>query len=181
MEGSRLTAVVLACWLAATPFLVVAEPGLVGATGAYAVASDSMEPAIQRGSVVIVSDVPASAVEPGDVLTYRGAESSAVTTTHRVVEVVERDGDPRFVVKGDANPRPDSEPVDPSQVVGRVTATVPLVGHVVLAVGAAGPLLALMIVPALVLAGDRTRRLLRADFSGAGEPAATDDQGTSDR
>jgi signal peptidase len=180
MEGSRLTAVVLACWLAATPFLVVAEPGLVGATGAYAVASDSMEPAIPRGSVVIVSDVPASAVESGDVLTYRGAESSAVTTTHRVVAVRRAGDDRRFVVKGDANPQPDPESVAPSQVVGRVTATIPVVGHAVLAVGVTGPLLALVVAPALVLAGDRTRRLLTTDLDSARKPTGSDNRRADD-
>lgn len=163
-DRRRLRSVVFALWLLACPFLLVSQPVLVGADVSYVVASDSMDPAISRGSVVFVESVSPDDVDVGDVVTFHGESGVGPTTTHRVVAVRQTDGERQFVVKGDANPGPDSEPVDASQLVGRVSTAVPLLGHVVFTVGLELPLLLFGVVPSLTLAVERVHFLLSADW-----------------
>jgi signal peptidase len=142
--------------------LFVAQPAVVGADAGYAVGSDSMEPAISRGSIVLVESVPPERIAVGDVITYRGELGIGPTTTHRVVAVNRSDG-LAFRTKGDANPSADNELIAADRVVGRVTVTVPWVGYPVLLFGTAGPLVVLVVVPALTL-GAATLRDLVADL-----------------
>jgi signal peptidase len=158
----QLHGVVLALWLLSSPFLVVVQPGVVSADAGYAVASDSMEPEITRGSLVLVEAVSPRTVEVGDVITFRGEGNVGPTTTHRVVGIQRNDAGFAFVVKGDANRSPDNEPVDASRVVGRVTATIPWVGYPVLATDTGSALVFLFVVPAMLLALERGQYLLSA-------------------
>jgi signal peptidase len=111
------------------PFVVTAVPAAVGADASYVVLSGSMEPTISPGDAVIVENVPASAVERGDVITF--SSGGAVPTTHRVVAVVERDGERAFRTKGDANEDPDPGVVRAGDLRGRLLFVIPLVGYVV--------------------------------------------------
>lgn len=111
------------------PFVVTAVPATVGADASYVVLSGSMEPSISPGDAVIVEDVPASAVERGDVITFSTGE--AVPTTHRVVEVVERGDERAFRTKGDANEEPDPGVVRAEDVRGELLFVIPLIGYVI--------------------------------------------------
>ena len=83
-------------------FGVTAVPQVVGADHSYVVLSPSMRPMLEPGDVTIVDDVDPATIAAGDVITFElGDESSR--TTHRVVEVVEQDGERFFRTKGDAN------------------------------------------------------------------------------
>ena len=94
------------------------QPVLVG--------SGSMQPAMHVGDVVIVAKVPSDKIEPGDIIQYREAEG--ITTVHRVIEIQEIEGKRVFVTQGDANRRPDANPVLPANVVGKVVLNIPKVG-----------------------------------------------------
>jgi signal peptidase len=95
------------------------QPALVG--------SGSMEPKMHAGDVVIVAKVPADNVELNDVIQFRVPEGA--TVMHRVIEIQEtEDGGKFFITKGDANDKPDSEPVIPENVVGKAVMTIPKVG-----------------------------------------------------
>ncbi|MHB9288847.1 signal peptidase I [Halobacteriales archaeon Cl-PHB] len=118
------------------PFVVYAVPQVVGAEHSYVVLSGSMEPALSPGDVIVVDDVPAEAIERGDVITFtRPGESR--TTTHRVVEVVERNGDPAFITKGDNNEDPDPGAVRAANLQGELhsiagaSLVFPLAGYVI--------------------------------------------------
>jgi len=130
------------------PFAVTAVPQLTLADHSYVVRSDSMSPAIQAGDVVIVEDVSADAIDVEDVITFRRGDQLA---THRVVEVVERDGVVQFRTKGDANEEPDTQLVTPEEVVGRVSITIPLIGHVVTFAQTQVGILTLVVIPAAAL------------------------------
>lgn len=118
------------------PFVIYAIPQVAGADQSYVVLSGSMEPEISPGDVILVEEVDASSIEEGDVITFVRSDD-ARPTTHRVEEVSDRDGDPEFVTKGDANENPDQEPVAASQVQGRIPSigghpfVIPLIGHVI--------------------------------------------------
>jgi len=70
----------------------------------------SMSPTIPAGSLAVVRQIPASAIEVGDVTTvYRG--EGQLPVTHRVMSVDPAGGDFYSIqMKGDANASPDAQP-----------------------------------------------------------------------
>ncbi|TKX56130.1 signal peptidase I [Halorubrum sp. SP3] len=118
------------------PFVVFAVPQVVGADQSYVVLSGSMEPAMSPGDVIIVNSVPAAAIERNDVITF-GGQGGDTPTTHRVIEVVERDGTTAFRTQGDANEDPDGSLVTPDQLQGKVLSpggyllVIPLIGYLI--------------------------------------------------
>ncbi|TKX55671.1 signal peptidase I, partial [Halorubrum sp. SS7] len=118
------------------PFVVFAVPQVVGADQSYVVLSGSMEPAMSPGDVIIVNSVPAAAIERNDVITF-GGQGGDTPTTHRVIEVVERDGTTAFRPQGDANEDPDGSLVTPDQLQGKVLSpggyllVIPLIGYLI--------------------------------------------------
>ncbi|HEY0952410.1 signal peptidase I [Nocardioides sp.] len=67
----------------------------------------SMEPGISPGDVVVTTAKPAADVEVGDVITYQIPIEDHRVETHRVVEVLHRDGSIAIRTKGDANDHAD--------------------------------------------------------------------------
>jgi signal peptidase len=125
------------------PFLVFAVPQTVGADHGFVILSGSMEPTVSPGDVVIV-DASAS-VGVGDVITFD--DGNAIPTTHRVVDVV----DGQYVTQGDANENADAQPVPPDAVLGRVTLSIPLIGHVILWVNTPTGYVSLVVLPLVLL------------------------------
>ncbi|MEZ3117344.1 signal peptidase I [Halobaculum sp. MBLA0147] len=157
----------IALVLAILPFIVYAVPQVVGASQSYVVLSDSMAPTIDAGDVVIVADRQPSQIGEGDVITFRSGEADGRLVTHRVIEVVERDGTRAFRTKGDANEDPDPELVEPSAVVGVVSFHIPLIGRAVTFAGTTAGTVALVVVPGLLLVGSELYALLRDAEEGA--------------
>jgi signal peptidase len=118
------------------PFVLYALPQLIGAEYSYVVLSGSMQPALDPGDITFVDSVEAEAIERGDVINFKRA-SDTRTTTHRVIEVVEQDGERAFRTKGDNNEDPDQGVVTSGELRGRVMtvggvlAAVPLVGYAI--------------------------------------------------
>lgn len=90
----------------------------------YAIATESMEPTIGKGALVVAT--PGQA-EVGDVVVYRSALGSH--QVHRVVEVEERGGTTYYKTQGDANERADSFSVPEDRVRGVVSQSVPYAGY----------------------------------------------------
>jgi len=153
------------------PFLVVGVPQLAGASESHVVLSDSMNPTFESGDVILVEDVDPETIEEGNVITY--ADSSGERTTHRVVEVVEEDGERYFQTKGDANEDPDATLVPAGAVEARHAHTLPYIGHVVLFAGTRLGIVLLMIVPGTLLMVSEAWNLYRA-WNGT-EDADSDD------
>ena len=113
----------LACLVAAL-ILVAAAPKLFG-WQFIIVAGQSMEPAIQYGSVAVVERIPGTEARPGDVITFVDSGSRELVT-HRVLGY---DGDsPSLLTKGDNNADADPLPVPVGNVRGRFLFAVPHVG-----------------------------------------------------
>lgn len=131
----------------------------------YVVLSGSMEPAYRTGSVIYVKEVDPHALKDGDVITFRfGADTIA---THRIVEVIEENGETAFRTKGDANDVEDGSAVPASQIIGTPVFTIPYLGYLVnyiqstsgryaaIAVGAA--LMLLMFLPDIIFGDDKKK------------------------
>ncbi|WP_435552049.1 signal peptidase I [Natrinema sp. CGMCC1.2065] len=160
------------------PFIIVGVPQLAGASQSHVVLSDSMSPTFESGDVILVEDVDPASIEEGDVITY--ADGSGERTTHRVVEVVERDGERQFRTQGDANDDPDGDLVPASAVEGRHTHTLPYIGHVVLFAGSRLGLALFVIVPGALLAVSEVWDLYRAWKRAEGDDDTTDRDGDGD-
>lgn len=91
----------------------------------YIVRSNSMSPAFKTGSLILTKALDPSLIKENDIITYQ--RGSAVSVTHRVVEVV-HEGGLQFITRGDANNVNDPMPVLAEDLVGKVTLAIPLVG-----------------------------------------------------
>jgi signal peptidase len=148
LPNARSVAATLAVMIlvaAIVPFLVFAVPQVVGADHSFVILSGSMEPTTSPGDVVIVDASAAIAI--GDVITFD--DGNTAPTTHRIVDI--EDG--KYVTKGDANQNPDAQRVAPSDVLGRVTLTIPFIGHVILWVNTPIGYASLVIAPLVLLVG----------------------------
>ncbi len=68
----------------------------------YMVATGSMEPKYSVGDVIIIKQTPKEKIKVGDIINYI-SENEANTITHRVVNIVEKDGQVYYKTKGDNN------------------------------------------------------------------------------
>ena len=91
-----------------------------------AVATGSMEPVIHPGDAVVVASAQPEKLQAGDIIQFRRGD---LTVIHRIVEVTETpEGELAFMTRGDNNNAPDTDPVAPRDVLGRVVLVVPGLG-----------------------------------------------------
>lgn len=127
---------------------------------ALSVESGSMGSAMPTGSLAITRPVPAEALSPGDIVSVAGPDGNLVT--HRVLSVDGPKGGTgavSLVLKGDANPVPDAEPVR-VESADRLLAAIPNAGVLVDALTSG---------PALIVVGSTAvLLLLRRRWRGSG-------------
>lgn len=121
----------------------------------YIIVSGSMEPALAVGSLVLVQ--PEKRYYPGQVISYYRFTSetpsqhvpgnnqltashsagenksdqsqSQIVVTHRIMSILNQQGEPHYRTKGDVNNDPDGELISHQQVIGRVVLVIPLIGY----------------------------------------------------
>jgi len=127
----------------------------------YIVLSGSMSPAFETGSVVLVRPLAPSAVQPGDIITYRDPDPEKADTivTHRVMAVLPTEP-LSFTTRGDANNANDLIPIPASNLLGRVNYSVPLLGYLLSFVRTGAGILLMVIVPALLIVVSELRRFI---------------------
>lgn len=92
----------------------------------YSVISGSMEPAIPTGSLIYVKDATPTELQKGDIIAFYGTENQGSIITHRVFDNRIVEGE--LITKGDANDKPDVNPVKFTSVIGKVTYHIPFIG-----------------------------------------------------
>lgn len=83
----------------------------------YMVATGSMEPQYNIGDLIIIKETPKEKIQVGDVINFI-SENGIDTITHRVIEIIEKDGETYYKTKGDNNNSEDSGLVNFNQVQG---------------------------------------------------------------
>lgn len=83
----------------------------------FVVLSGSMEAEIFRGDLAVTREVDAKSLQKNDIVAFRDAENHVVT--HRVVDIVDVNGEKRLVTKGDNNNNNDSDTVGMKDVEGK--------------------------------------------------------------
>jgi len=141
---------------------VVTVPGLVGGDDAYIVTSNSMQPTISSGDVVVTKEMPVDQIETGDVVTFHaGDDPDHGYVTHRVVETRNENGQLYFKTKGDANEDPDQGYVPASAAAGVQHLHIPYLGYLLLFAQSTFGLVALVILPGVALVASGSMQLLR--------------------
>lgn len=83
------------------------------------VLSGSMSPVFEAGDMILIKDVEnPAALQKGDITCYL---ISGKATTHRIIQVAEKDGQTAYVTKGDYNNVEDRLAVMPDQIQGTYT------------------------------------------------------------
>ena len=83
----------------------------------YVVATGSMEPEYNIGDLIVIRETTKEEIKIGDVINYI-SETGTDTITHRVVDIIQKDGQTYYKTKGDNNNSVDPELVNYSQVKG---------------------------------------------------------------
>lgn len=114
----------------------------------FSVLSGSMEPEISTGDLVIA--YPQPTYDVGQIVTIE-VEGSGDTVTHRIFEKNETNGTLEYLLKGDANDSPDSEPILHESIIGKVIFQIPVLGRVVNFAQSQLGFILLIIIPAVIL------------------------------
>jgi signal peptidase len=94
-----------------------------------AILSNSMDPTFSRGDVVILCKVQENDfknIEIGNIIVY---SIDGVRVAHRVVDIIDDNGDLSFQTKGDNNLSVDSKLVETNQIIGIYTASIKYIGY----------------------------------------------------
>ena len=111
-----------------TIMLTFSVLSFAGVTKARIVLTQSMEPTINPGDIVLSLNPDRLPPKVGDIATYTGRrfDGTAVASfTHRIISGDAKNG---FVMKGDNNPAPDTQKPTISDISGVVFYTIPLIG-----------------------------------------------------
>ncbi len=88
--------------------------------------SNSMNPNVKVGDIIVAKRGTASNLKEGDIVHYIIDKKSVI---HRIVEKTNNNGEINYITKGDNNRSKDPKPVNERQVVGKVVAVIPKLGY----------------------------------------------------
>ncbi len=94
----------------------------------FIVLSGSMETEIKVGDLIITKIVDPTTLKVDDVIAFRDNEGTV--TTHRIIEIVNREGVDYFITKGDNNTSQDQNLVELSDVEGIYVTRIPSIGNI---------------------------------------------------
>lgn len=94
----------------------------------FMVLSGSMESEIHKGDLIITKIIDADTVQIDDVIAFRDAADTV--TTHRVIDIVEKEGSTYFITKGDNNSSQDQNLVALEDVEGLYIGRLPGIGSI---------------------------------------------------
>ena len=119
--------VVLALFVVFLAIILIIAPKIAGATP-LTVLTNSMEPGLPPGTLLVVKPIEPDAVQIGDVITYQIRSGDPAVITHRVIAIdSDSSGELSFILQGDNNGSAD-DPVRPVQIQAKLWYAVPYVG-----------------------------------------------------
>ena len=129
----------------------------------FIVLSGSMEKEIHKGDLIITKMIEPETLKISDVIAFRDNENTV--TTHRIIDIVEKNNNTYFVTKGDNNNSQDQNLVEYKDVEGIYVTRIPMVGTVLseLAKPANAIIIVLGISLIFILLFTRSNRKLRLE------------------
>lgn len=130
----------------------------VPAIGGYSpmiVLTDSMLPEISSGDLIIAQQIDPKEVKVGDVISFFDpAGNGTSVVTHRVIEIVEENGETKWRTRGDHNNTEDKVLVPFDNLVGIWHGTrIPGAGHVAMFLQTTPGLIVCVVLPIVLLVG----------------------------
>jgi signal peptidase len=126
------------------------------------VLSDSMNPLIESGDLIICHTAEAEDVAKGDIIAFIDpAGDGTSVVSHRVTAVIDEDGALSFRTQGDANNTEDELSVPAENVLGIYQRNIPGAGDVAMFLQTTNGLIVCVVIPLVLLVGyDLIRRRL---------------------
>ncbi len=106
------------------------EANKVGGYQAYIITTNSMEPNIREGDVIIIKQCDEQTLKEGDIITFRNSKNEFVT--HRIISIEEEQNEKLYVTKGDNNTIEDLEKLSFNAIEGILILRVPFLGNILL-------------------------------------------------
>ena len=133
----------------------------VGGMVPFIVLSDSMNPEIVSGDLIVCHEASADSVKVGDIISFFDPDGNGTSVvSHRVTAIDTDDaGQLTFTTKGDANNVEDATPVPADKLIGVYSFRIPGLGNVAMFMQSTEGLVVCVAVPVvLLLAYDIIRR-----------------------
>lgn len=92
---------------------------------AYIVNTNSMEPTIEVGDIVIIKKVKAEKLNQGDVITFT---QEGEVITHRITKIETEEKSTQYITKGDNNNTEDTLKIKYEDIIGKEILTIPQLG-----------------------------------------------------
>jgi signal peptidase len=137
----------------------------IGGRTPLIVLTDSMEPKIKAGDVIICHKIaPEDVREEYVIAFFDPASKNDAVLTHRVVDIEEKDGILYFQTNGDSNNSEDKLWVPETALIGLWKGfRIPIIGHIALFMQTTGGLLVCILVPLAIFLGYDAYRKKKAD------------------
>lgn len=149
----------------------------------YIVMTGSMQPSYNIGDLIFEKEIAKEDIKLNDVITY-SLENGQDTVTHRVIDIIEENGETYYQFKGDNNNSPDPDLVTYEQIQGKVIHKIDKLGSIIAEfVSGTGIILILIIFILSYMKTNRKeeRRIAREDArSRYNKPKYIDDDSASD-
>ena len=126
------------------------------------VLTDSMQPEIDGGDLIICHTIEAEEIKTGDVIAFFDPAGNGTSiVTHRVIEIVEENGELSFRTKGDNNNAEDKLLVPENNLVAIYKTRIAGAGNVAMFMQSPTGLIVCVVLPIVMLVGyDLIRRKL---------------------
>lgn len=140
--------------LIAKSFINKDEVPSIGGAFPLIVLTDSMYPDIKSGDLIICNTTEAEDVKVNDVISFFDPAGNGTSiVTHRVIEIVEEDGEISFRTRGDNNNTEDKELVPAENLVGVYKMRIAGAGHIAMFMQSTAGLIICVVLPIILLVG----------------------------
>ena len=118
------------------------------------VLTDSMYPEIESGDLIICRTAEADEIEVNDIISFFDPAGNGTSiVTHRVIEIIEEDGEILFRTRGDYNNTEDKELVPAENLVGIYKMRIAGAGHIAMFMQSTAGLIICVVLPIILLVG----------------------------
>lgn len=118
------------------------------------VLTDSMYPVIESGDLIICHTADAADIKEGDVISFFDPAGNGTSiVTHRVLEIVEENGERQFRTRGDNNNTEDKALVPAENLVGVYQSRIAGAGNIAMFMQTTTGLVVCVVLPIILLVG----------------------------
>lgn len=111
----------------------------------FVILTGSMEPNLMPGDMIFAKSSTKENLKVGDIITFWQNDTST-STTHRIVDIIEKDGKTYYQTKGDNNSSNDSDLVPYEKIVGTMIFRVSKMGKMLMGISSTGGIALILIV-----------------------------------